>query len=266
MITVDSYKDPQTGLRICSVCGQPVESIKIVFGREYRPHVQCTCDQQMAASSTRKIAAMDSITKTQHLAAYKLQSPALAINRDDVDLGYNAEYMSAIKTYTANWESRYAAGTGLLYYGRSGTGKTFLAAHLGNELINKGVSVLMIDCCGLDKQFYSIPLGDQSGVIDSIDGYDLLIFDNIDASFDNKNAVAYLENIVDRRSKIKKPMIVTTTLTPKIMREYPGKQGRICALILEHCEPIWVKAENIRQLKAKKLTVEAKKRKSEDAD
>ena len=262
MITADSYRDPQTGLSICSVCGQPVETIKIVFGREFRPHVQCRCEQLMAAAAARELAARDSITRAQCLTANKLQSRMLDINRGEVDLGYNAEHMSTIKAYSANWESRYAAGTGLLYYGRNGTGKTFLAARLGNELIKKGVPVLMIDCCGLDKQLYSIPLGDQAGVIESIDGYGLLIFDNIDAALDNKNALAYLESIIDRRSKVKKPMVVTTTLTPKVMRELPGKQGRICALILEHCEPIWVKEENIRQIKAKKLVVEAKKRKS----
>lgn len=262
MITADSYKDPQTGLRICSVCGQPVETIKMVLGREYRPHIKCKCDQLMADSLAREVAARDSVTKAQHLAASKLQSRALEINRGEVDHGYNAEHMSRIKTYSANWDSQYAAGTGLLCFGRTGTGKTYLAARLGNELFDKGVPVLMIDCCGLDKQFFAIQLGDQSAVIESIDGYGLLILDNIDPALDNKNALAYLESIIDRRSKIKKPMVVTTTLTPKVMRELPGKQGRICALILEHCEPIWVKEENIRQIKAKKLVVEAKKRKS----
>ena len=47
------------------------------------------------------------------------------------------------------------------------------------------------------------------------------------------------------------------------MRQLPGKQGRVCGLILERCEPLWVEGENIRQIKAKKLIAEAKKRKAE---
>ena len=261
MIGADSYRGPQTGLRICGVCGQPVETIKIVLGREYRPHVRCRCDQLAADTLAREMATRDSMAKARYLAASKLQSGALEINRGEVDLGYNAEYMSRIKTYSANWEEENATGVGLLFFGRIGTGKTFLATHLGNELIDKGVPVLMIDCCGLDKQFYGIDLGDQSAVLESIDGYGLLILDYIDAAIDNKNAVDYLEHIVNRRGKIKKPMVVTTTLTPKVMRQLPGKQGRVCGLILERCEPLWVEGENIRQIKAKKLIAEAKKEK-----
>ena len=265
-ITVDvrkgEYLDPQTNLVCCKKCGEPRQTVKIVLGRKYTPRVLCKCEAHASEVTTKNIIAENRMFNSKHLASARFQSPLLNMNRREEDLGFNPDSLITIENYAADWENKYSHGSGLLFFGPIGSGKSFLAARLGNTLIDKGVTVLMIDCDGLDKRFFGIPLSEQSSLIESVNGFDLLILDNLDVALDNKHSTEYINLIVSTRWAANKPMIVTTNKTPPMMRALDFKQKRICEILLECCEPHMVDGENIRQVKAKELVRAAKKAKA----
>jgi len=150
------------------------------------------------------------------------------------------------KAYADNWQTMRDKNCGLIFLGDVGTGKTFAAACIANELTNQGVSVRMTSFNNALKDIFAAE--DKEKVFDELCSYDLLILDDFGAERDTSYAVEQLYNLIDKRYISGKPLIITTNLTYRELKKPEDMSyKRIYDRILEMCVAITFRGENMRR-------------------
>ena len=142
---------------------------------------------------------------------------------------------------------------GLLFYGDVGTGKTFAAACIANYLLAERTSVVMTSFVKLLNSMQSFKEDDEK-LISRLNQAKLLIIDDLGAERGSDFTLEKVYNIIDSRYRARKPVILTTNLGLKEMKETTDiRYSRIYDRIFEVCYPMqftgksWRKAEAARR-------------------
>jgi DNA replication protein DnaC len=159
------------------------------------------------------------------------------------------------RKYVANFDAMREQGTGLLLCGQVGTGKSFLAAAIANELISQGTPCLMTNFSRLISRISEKFGGDQK-YLDSLNLFDLLIIDDLGAERDSDFTWEQVMNVIDARYRAGLPIIITTNLGPKDFADRGDiRRQRVFSRLKEMCICLEVKGEDRRGKKMQdKLT------------
>ena len=85
---------------------------------------------------------------------------------------------------------------------------------------------------------------DKNAYIEAVCSYDLLILDDLGSERSSSYMMENVFQVIDRRVCAGKPMIITTNLTVKEMRETQNMdEKRIYDRVLQNCQPICVNVE-----------------------
>lgn len=109
-------------------------------------------------------------------------------------------------------------GESLFFYGKSGTGKTFMSGAIANAIKDKGYSVLYLTAIELveffrDRQFYSEDKKDyMDEKADLIKNCDLLVIDDLGVEQSNNLNSGYLYDVINYRVSFNKPFIINSNL------------------------------------------------------
>ncbi len=164
----------------------------------------------------------------------------------------SGEQMQAAKLYVEHWDTMFQRGMGLIFTGPPDAGKTFCAACIANALFERDVSVKMLrtnDLLTLLADFKT----NKSEVLKDLDSKALLILDDLGADRRSAFTTELLFEVIDRRVLTARPLIITTNLTAKEIKDQTNLANwRIFSRILEGCVPIPCQANQnrIRQWKA----------------
>ncbi len=115
---------------------------------------------------------------------------------------------------------------GILMVGGTGLGKTHLSLAVGNEIINKGYSVIYGSAPNLfrivEKEHFDSTV--QSDTIQLLQECDLLIIDDLGAEFESKFYLSVLYNLLNTRMNAGKPLIINTNFTlSELQNRYVGR-------------------------------------------
>lgn len=159
------------------------------------------------------------------------------------------------RKYVANFDSMRKQGTGLLLCGQVGTGKSFLAAAIANELISQGTPCLMTNFSRIISRVSEKFGGDQK-YLDDLNRFDLLIIDDLGAERDSDFTWEKVMNVIDARYRAGLPLIITTNLGPKDFADRGDiRRQRVFSRLKEMCICLEVKGEDRRGKKMQdKLT------------
>jgi DNA replication protein DnaC len=139
------------------------------------------------------------------------------------------------RKYVANFDVMRSQGTGLLLCGHVGTGKSFLAAAIANELISQGTPCLMTNFSRIISRISEKFGGDQK-YLDDLNRFDLLIIDDLGAERDSEFTWEKVMNVVDARYRAGLPLIVTTNLNPKDLYDPSDiRRQRVFSRLKEMC-------------------------------
>lgn len=250
----------KNGLRYCAKCGAAKETRVQYQGREIKVPCVCACKEkeyEEAEQRRRHEAEMDSLAKLKDASLmnskYRNASFDSYIQRPEnlrayrIARNYCDRFLS-----TPEKEGLYEKGQGLLFYGTVGTGKSYTAACIANDLLARGVSVVMTSFVKLLQD--GINGGETEGEsLSRLNKAKLLIIDDLGAERNTEYALEKVYNIIDSRCREAKPMILTTNLT---MQDITGatdiRLRRIYDRILECCYPIQLTGQSFRMNEAAK--------------
>lgn len=104
------------------------------------------------------------------------------------------------------------------------------------------------------------PLADKTEYINALTSYQLLIIDDLGVERNSEYALGIIFNVIDRRIRSGRPLIITTNLPLKeIKSETMLDKKRIYDRILEMCTPMYVGGTSKREVIASKKMDKAKK-------
>lgn len=228
--------------KVCKVCGAVTER-ELKLPRfdgtgEYETRVvHCMCDCEKKAyeekekqlkfndelreiARLKNLSLMDSVLKQARLKIFKVTSE----NQKNYKIACN---------YVNNFSEMYRSNTGLLLWGDVGTGKSYTAACIANELIDRQVSVVMTSFVKLIQDSFN------NDYQDFVMNAKLLIIDDLGAERATDYALEKVYNIVDSRYRSGKPVVFTTNLTINQLKENNDvRYKRIYDRIFEMCYPV----------------------------
>lgn len=150
------------------------------------------------------------------------------------------------RKYVANFDAMRKQGTGLLLCGQVGTGKSFLAAAIANELISQGTPCLMTNFSRIISRVSEKFGGDQK-YLDNLNRFDLLIIDDLGAERDSDFTWEKVMNVIDARYRAGLPIIITTNLGPRDFADRGDiRRQRVFSRLKEMCICLEVKGEDRR--------------------
>lgn len=230
----------ENGLLMCGKCRSKKETFLRIPGMEEQK-VPCLCTCGAAArdaevAERRKRAMMDEMNRLRSVGIANQRFRDATFLADD---GKNSKAMQYIRRYADEWEKMQKENIGLLLYGGVGTGKSFAAACVANHLIDNLVSVLMTNFASILNTMSGFYSDDKNRYIADIMKYPLLILDDFGMERDTDYALEQVYNVIDARYRAGKPLIVTTNLS---LRELKNPQDmahrRIYDRVLEMCVPV----------------------------
>lgn len=213
----------ETGLFICPVCHKRKQTR--VFGRVIP--CQCLCDiaAEQAERQRRDLEERISRNVEKGVTDRRYLSQTF-----EVDRNFNPGISSRCRKYVESWQAVKARNIGILFYGNTGTGKTFFSCCIGNALLQTGVRVLITSLPRLVQDRVESMRTGKSPV--NLKAFELLILD--DFGVGNLSQTVY--QIIDDVYVSQIPLIVTTNLSPKQLSEPSTmEEKRIYDRVLEMC-------------------------------
>ena len=238
----------QDGLLYCGKCKTPKQCRVTVCGEEHTVPCMCDCREQAAAAEKEADEARQKALRVASLRTSGLMDVSLRPMRFDTDDLRASGYTDKGRRYIANWGTVERDNVGMLLWGNTGTGKTFLAACIANALIDQGVSVMMTSFPRILAAVQGLRPDERAGYLDDLNRYRLLVIDDLGAERQSEYALEIVYNVIDGRYKAQKPLIVTTN-TPLIeMQKAPNMDyQRIYDRVLAMCVPIKIDGESRRK-------------------
>lgn len=247
------------GLVHCSKCGEPREKIVDMplfdgsgKSKKKKVSMNCTCLQQQYEERMRHIAHEEKMIRINQIRNLSLIDNRL---KDATLSNYNItsdnEKMHKIATnYVRKFSEMKKNAQGLLFWGDVGTGKSYTAAAIANELINDMYSVVMTS---FTKLLECMEDKDKSAVyiMERIMSADLLVIDDLGTERSTDYALERVYDVIDSRYRSKKPIILTTNKNMTEMKTCNDiRYNRIYDRVFEMCYPIKVVGMSLRKKEA----------------
>jgi len=160
------------------------------------------------------------------------------------------------RRYAEHWKQMQEQNLGLLFWGKPGNGKTFAAACIANELLERedmyAPSVKMTTFGTILNQLPGMSAQDKEWYLQGFRTCGLLILDDFGMERQTDYAREQVFNIIDGRYLSGRPLIVTTNLSISELKNPTDMVSqRIYDRILELCVPVCFDGESLRQKQAK---------------
>ena len=254
------------GFLICGECGEPRQMVIMIADptAEDKDHVrpmkvprQCKCERDRYDAAQKEKKDRRQMERIESLRAASLMDAKFkgadfdhfTVNKE------NERNCKICKSYVRRFDEMVEKNQGLLFWGNAGTGKTYAAACIANELLNKMTPVVMTSFIKLIEMFER-GNGQEEMILRRLNEAKLVIFDDLGAERSTDYALEKVYNIVDSRYRRCLPSIYTTNLTIEEMKnEADIRYKRIYDRIFENCYPMhftgasWRRAEANRRFR-----------------
>lgn len=242
----DDYRN-EDGLLMCGKCHTQKECILTKSDGTTRT-VRCACECSVAqnareAEEKRKRDRMQYLDSMRRTGFPDAEMREWTFAKSDHADQRNE---NIARRYVANFNAMREQGTGLLLCGQVGTGKSFLAAAIANELISQGTPCLMTNFSRLISRISEKFGGDQK-YLDDLSRFDLLIIDDLGAERDSDFTWEKVMNVIDARYRAGLPLIITTNLGSKDFADRGDiRRQRVFSRLKEMCICLEVKGADRR--------------------
>lgn len=237
----------EDGILRCAVCGERTErEIDMPLldenggTKKIKVHCICRCEREAMEARKRREWYEEErrqIDRLKQLSLLDAKSKGVCFETYQVTLE-NQKVFGIAKKYVENFDRMYSCSQGLLFWGDVGTGKSYTAAAIANELMERLNPVIMTSFVKLLQDMQGFDTDDGS-YMNRLNKAKLLIIDDLGAERGTDYALEKVYDIIDSRYRSGKPAIFTTNLTMKQMKECDDiRYNRIYDRIFEMCYPV----------------------------
>lgn len=228
------------GLLYCGRCHAPkqMHGENLLAGKILSIACECKLKEMEAEEEAERIKRIEAIRR--HCFPLEATRNHTFANAD------SGKHIEIAKRYVDNWEHVKTNNYGLLFFGNTGTGKSYAAQCICNGLIDLEIPIIYMTVPTLiavlmDKNT------DRASFFKRLQGIALLVLDDIGAERDTPFAQEQLCSVIDARSEAGKPLICTTNYTLDEMKHCPDQQRqRIFNRLLACCIPVAVVGQSKR--------------------
>ena len=232
---------------VCKVCGECIEKeidFPLMDGsggtRKKMVRRMCRCEREKKEAEDRRFAYEEEqrqIDNLKQLSLIDAKSRNVRFSTYQVN-EENAKVFGIAKRYVENFSEMYSQNQGMLFWGDVGTGKSYTAAAIANELMERLHSVIMTSFVKLLQDMQGFD-NDDGAYMNRLNRAKLLIIDDLGAERGTDFALEKVYDIIDSRYRSGKPAIFTTNLTMGQMKECTDiRYNRIYDRIFEMCYPV----------------------------
>ena len=199
------------GLMHCTVCKEPVEAFypKGSLLEMKKHHRQCACERQAYAEEAQYFKEKERrelVVRNKKICFEEKEMEGFTFQNVDRD----SSAIRIAEEYVANWQKMKQNHMGYLFWGPVGTGKSYLAACIANALLEQEVTVKMTNFNTILNDLFAAE--DKTEYIRSLNGYELLIIDDLGVERNSEYALENIFSVIDWRYRSGKPLIITTNL------------------------------------------------------
>lgn len=234
----------EDGLLRCCICGGKRETIITLPFEGAQPRkvrCWCGCPTEQDKAKAREEQAEQQRRRSVCFRRFE----ELAGATFDADDRARPDLSNAAKLYAAQFADHLRDGMGLLLHGPIGTGKSFLAACIANEVMAQGYRARMINLANTADEMWN---ADKAAYIADLVKYPLLILDDLGVERKSEYMQEMVYKIVNARYTAGAPVIVTTNLTPdELTKTADLGYARTYDRLLERCLPIGVDGKSRRR-------------------
>lgn len=240
------YRDPESGLWMCGKCNTPRECY---YNGDKHIVVPCQCacraaeDRAACEEERRRRVAEERLD-------HAFESRAMREKCFENDDGSNPALMRAAREYCRGFDEYRREGLGLLLWGEyKGTGKSYAAACIVNDLCKQGYHAKMLPVSSILSALSYREGG--LAYFNLLKQIDLLVMDDLDAHRKTDWTNEKLFDLIDGRCSAGKPLIITTNMSIAAMKAPTTEEvARIFDRVLGMCHPIHVEGASKRRLSA----------------
>lgn len=250
------------GLLYCGKCRTPKEKMLLIGDDELKVPVMCKCREEKVREEEEEKKRRDAMDRAMRLRENSLMDGKFWESNFNTfrTTKHNARNLKLCKRYATGFDDMLKKNQGLLFTGDVGTGKTYAAACIANYLLDRCIPVVMtsfVKILGLAQNFRG---DEEERYIRRMNMAKLLVIDDLGAERSTDFALEKVYNIIDSRYRARLPMILTTNLTLKDMKEATDiRYSRIYDRIFETCYPMEFVGPSWRKVEASRRFDEMKK-------
>lgn len=197
----------ENGLLVCGVCGEQKECFIDILGKPTVVPVMCKCKIEERARQEAARKQQERRDEAKRLMETAVQDNSLRHCRfEDAEMTPQIE---TCKHYAEYFDEFKEMNLGLIFVGPVGDGKTFAAACIANDLIDRGYSVLITS---MPRILHS-DRDDYEEVMRRIGKYDLVVIDDFGTERTTGYGMETVQSFLDERYKSGKPTLITTNLS-----------------------------------------------------
>lgn len=221
-----------------------------VGGVERKVHCICKCEQEANEERKQQEEYREKMARIQRIRDASMMESKY---RDAKFSSYsiidqNRKVFQIARKYSDNFGKMLTENQGIIFWGPVGTGKSFTAACIANELLSRQIPVVMTSFV---KILQNLQTQDEAAYISTLNNASLLILDDLGTERNTDYALEKVYNVIDSRSRETKPMILTTNMTLNEMLEIEDiRYKRVYDRIFETCLPVEVSGNSFRKISA----------------
>lgn len=259
------YVDPEDGLIHCGVCkGKKQRKIPASIlsgGKEMKVRCICKCEEEKKKRREEEEERKEAMKRIERLRNSSLiddrfREARLAVFRQTKD---NQKAFKVARRYVDRFTEMYENRQGIIFWGEVGTGKSYTAACIANELLERKIPVVMTSFVKILQNIQGNQ-EEEKVIMARLNDAKLLIVDDLGTERNTDYALEKVYNIIDSRYRVGKPLILTTNMTIREMQENTDiRYKRIYDRIFEMCYPVRVAGRSWREQAAASRFDEMKK-------
>lgn len=243
------------GLLYCGKCNTPKQIEVTLFGKKRIVSCLCDCENEKAKKDEQERIKLKRIMRINEIRDEAFQDGRMKSWTFKNDDQKNLELSKRMRNYAKNFNEFQKNGRGLLLYGNTGNGKTFMGCCIVNFLIDAGFTALVKNFNSISNELFSEQRKDE--YMERLNRVSILMLDDLDIERESAYMNEVVYSVIDGRYRAKKPIIVTTNLSATQMKNAETiEKKRIYSRLMDMCIPISVVGEDRRYENAKKQFAE----------